>query len=624
MSVLIKTATTVEYNSNLYPVEHWRQLRRFAVGRERDPRGLFQLTDDKWDVWPYALNGMPSRAPSFRLDFGRYKTFLKLYLKWYCYFNILGKAGRLTVGLRTLSGCLVHADRYISEQGFRSVDDLASTASFRFLWDAQIKTDQAGELPLSQNAVTIQSGTRIFWQRVRVAFGVPPIVPPVAPHTRVKPIDFAADRSKVIPGHVIRQLANKLALHREKKELLRRLDHLRLCVLMLAICLGRRINEILLSPRGSGNDGPLSRHPSNAGSPEGSLWFQFLPNKDGPSDKVFISPEWEDVALYCVHTLVKYGDEIRRHVPPEEWGLLILVSRLNSTYGRCTPARDYDEKITVIKNPVRGEAIGAAAYQAHALAYPTFYSWLTKGGKVKGLFKRWAITEDGLADGPAYRLAPSFTRHSRQNALALDPHVSTPALQRDLNHREPDTHLTYQHNLREINDSLLEKIQEGKLMGRGAEWLSELLGDKTGSAPTRSGFKPGCPGSLTPRMRTLIKSNPEFVQINRVPEGICASPYGPAGCSEFLKCTCAAERGCQFFAVDVDDAWMLQALNDKAAEGRRLQQESASAGKVVQAQKRDTQARRTEELRDEAIRRASAETLATLRRLQTEVEEKGL
>jgi hypothetical protein len=339
---------------------------------------------------------------------------------------------------------------------------------------------------------------------------------------------------------------------------------------------------------------------------------------------VFISPEWEDVALYCVRTLIKYGDEIRPHAPPEERGLLILVSRLNSTYGRCAQAQDYDEKIIVIKHTDRDEVTDATVYQAQGLAYPTFYSWLTKGGKVKGILKRWGITEDGLADGPAYQLSPGFTRHSRQNALALDPHVSTPALQRDLNHREADTHLTYQHCLGEANDSLLKKIKEGKLMGRGAEWLSELLGLETQTSPRHHAFKPGCPSPIPPRVLALIKSNLEFVRHNRVPEGICVSPQGPGGCAEFLNCTSGAEGGCHCFAVDVDDPQMLRALNDKAAEERRLQQESASAGKVVQAQKRDTHARRTEELRDEAMRRASKETLAELRRWQAEVREKGL
>jgi hypothetical protein len=626
VSSLSETATTVEFGQYDYPVEHWRQLERFAVGEEceSDPRGLFRLTDDRWETWPYALNPMPSRAKEFRLYFGRFRTFLKLYVKWYCYSEILGRGGSLTVTLSTLTSSLVRADRYISEQGFRSIDEIASSAAFRSLWEAQIRTPVGDALMLPRSAVAVQENTRAFWQGVKMGFGVPHIIPPTAPHNRPKPGEFAADRSKVIPVHVIRRLSNVLGLHREKKELLSRFDHLRLCVLMLAICLGRRMNEILWSPRGSGGDGPLIRYPSKAGSPEGSLWFEFLPNKGGPGNKVLISPEWEDLALYCVRSLVRYGDEVRQFAAPEERGLLILVSSLNSTNWINRRYRSYEETITLVKPPGRVESKNAAVGRTYGLKSRNFNSWINGDGRFKGVMELWGITEDGSADGPVYRLLPSYTRHTRHDAVAVDPHVSSTALQRDLNHREPDTQFTYQHSLDETNDSLLEKIRAGKLMGRGAEWLSELLGLETQTSPERHAFKPGRPSLVPPRVLALIKSNPEFVQRNRVPQGICASPHGPAGCSEFLNCTSAAEGGCYCFTVDVDDPRMLQALKDKAAEERRLQQESASAGKVVQSQKRDTQARRTEVLRDEALRRASQETLAKLRGWQNEVEEKGL
>lgn len=627
MSSLINTVTTVEFGQYDYPVEHWRQLERFAVGEECecDPRGLFRLTDDRWDTWPYALNPMPSRAQIFRLYFGRFRTFLKLYVKWYCYSKILGRAGNLTRTLSSITASLIRADRYISDQGFRSIDEIASSAAFRSLWDAQIKAPVGEALPLPRSAVAVQENSRAFWQGVRIGFGVPHIIPPIAPHIRPKPGEFAADRSKIIPVHVIRRLSNVLGLHREKKELLRRFDHLRLCVLMLAICLGRRIEEILLSPRGSGGDGPLVRYPSKAGSPEGSLWFEFLPNKGGPVDKVLISPEWEDVALYCVRSLVKYGDEIRHFAVPEEQGLLILVSPLKGTYGMSAKLRGDEEKLTVVTPPGRDESKGAAIGRAYGLRYGSFNQWVNGDRRsVKGVMELWGITVDGPADSAIYRLLSSYTRHTRHTALAVDPHVSSAALQRDLNHREPDTQIAYQHCLDEANDSLLEKIKAGKLMGRGAEWLSELLGLETESSPERHAFKPGCPSPIPPRVLALIKNYPEFVQLNRVPKGICASPHGPAGCTEFLNCTSAAEGGCHCFMTDVDDPQTLGALNDEASEERRLQQESAAAGKVVQAQKRDTQARRAEELRDEAMRRASEETLSKLRGWQTEVEEKGL
>ena len=332
--MLTKTVTTIEFESNLFPVSHWKQLRRFAVGDERDPRGLFCLTDDKWDTWPYAANGTPSEALRFRVHFKRFRTFLKLYVKWYCYQMLLGKSGNQRVHLMNLATTLVHADRYISEHSFKSIDDIASGAVFQALWDAQLKEPIETISPHAHSAVYRQERTHAFWQRIQIEFGTPYMVPPIAPYITVMPAKFAEDRSKLIPEHVIKQLTNKLGLHRENKDPLTQFDHLRLCVLILSICLGRRINEILLSPRGEGSDGPLSRYPSQSGPPEGSLRFQFTPNKGGPADRVFISPEWEELAIYCVTELVKYSDEVRHVAVSEEHGLLILVSLINWTRGR--------------------------------------------------------------------------------------------------------------------------------------------------------------------------------------------------------------------------------------------------------------------------------------------------
>jgi hypothetical protein len=134
----VKTVSTIEFESNFYPVSHWKLLQRFAVGDERDPRGLFCLTDDKWDAWPYAVNGIPSNALRFRFDFGRFQTFLKLYAKWHCYQLIIGRPGNLYITSARLPQQLFHADKYISEQGFRSIDDIASSVVFEFLWKAQL------------------------------------------------------------------------------------------------------------------------------------------------------------------------------------------------------------------------------------------------------------------------------------------------------------------------------------------------------------------------------------------------------------------------------------------------------------------------------------------------------
>lgn len=603
MTTLTTAVTTAEFESNRFPVSHWERLRHFAIGDKRDPRGLFCLTDDMWDTWPYAVNGIPSHARLFRFHFGRFQTFLKLYAKWYCYQLLLGRPGDLRPHFATLPAQLMFADTYISGRGFRSIDELCSSHVFEALWKAQLKEPYGDVTPRPRTAVFTQVATRSFWQRIRIEFSTAFTVPPIAPHIKVKPAEFAADRSKLIPEHVIKRLTNKLALHREQKEILVPFDHLRLCVIMLIICLGRRVNEILLSPRGEGPDGPLSRYPSRSGAPEGALWFHFTPNKRGPADNVFISPEWEDIALYCVRELVKYSDEVRHLATPEEQEQLILVSLANSTKG-------WHAKSTPL--------------QAYSLTYSNFNAWLNGIERRTGILTRWNITADGTPDGPIYRFLTNYARHTRQSALALDSEISPLARQQDLNHQDLDMQFAYQHRLRENNDALLEKIKEGKLLGRGLEWLSELLGVKTQGASPQTGYKVGGPAPMSPRMQALVINNPKFIQRNRVPCGICTWPQGPGGCAEFLNCTSAEEGGCHYFVVDVSDVQMLNELNEKADDDRQLHLASASAGRVVQAQRRKTLASRTEDLRNEAMRRASEVTLAKLRIIRNKIDEEGL
>ena len=381
---------------------------------------------------------------------------------------------------------------------------------------------------------------------------------------------------------------------------------------------------MLFAPRGSGPDGPLSRRPSKGGSPEGSLWFQFLPNKEGPAHQSLISPGWENVTQYCVRELVKYSDEVRRFAPPEEQKLLILVSPLNLTRGsqfRYSPAAIGE---FVIKYPDVGLQPIKSIHRADALKYVNFTSWLNGTSEMKGILHLWGITEDGTANSPVYRLLPSFMRHTRQSALDLDPQISWKAKQSDLNHRDPNVQMVYQHCLREHNDTLLEKIRDGKLFGRGLDWLSELLGVDIKRPISGPGCKPRRPSLMTPQMRDLIRNNPLFLQPNRVPEGICVLPQGPRGCAEFLNCTSAEEGGCHSFVIDLSDAQMLHELDKRANQERRLHQESMTAGRVVQAQKREAIAQRTEEFRAEAMRRTTKEVLLELRLLQGEVEESGL
>jgi hypothetical protein len=600
---IYENVTAVEYESNLFPVSHWRRLSGFAVGDERDPLGLFRLTDDMWEAWQYAKNGVPSNACLFRFHFSRFQTFLKLYAKWYCLQVLLERPRDLRSHHAGLPAQLMYADSYIAERGFRSVDDISVSQVFGALWKAQIKKPYENTIPCPRSAVFTQVATRSFWQRLIVEFDVGILVPPTAPYLKRKPAEFAADMSKLIPEHVIKRLTNKLGLHRDGHEVLSRFDHLRLCVLMLEICLGRRMQEVLLAPRGEGPKGPLRRYPSRRAASEGALWFQFTPNKHGPKDQVFISPKWEDIALYCVHELIKYGDEVRHLAPPEERGLLVLVSRANTT---------------------KGEHVKSASGAAYGLTYVNFNQWLNGTWKRKGVLTRWGITANGAEDGSVYRLRTSYSRHTRQSALVLDPKISSQARQQDLNHQDRDMQFAYQHRLRENNDALLEKIKEGKLIGRGVEWLSELFGiDLLAMAPQPC-YMPGRPSPMSPRMQALVRNNPLFVRQNRVPCGVCVLPQGPGGCAEFLNCTSAGKGGCHFFVVDVGNPQMLHELRVKASEERRQQLESASSGRLVQAQKRAVTAGRTEDLRDEAIRRATQETLDDLREIQKTIDEGGL
>src|SRR6266545_869249 len=85
-----------------YPASHWEELHCFLEGCEQDPKGFFHLADDVWNVWAYAANGRLSQASASRIHFGHLRSFLKPYVKWYCYQRLL--TGNLTsqYTLRTL------------------------------------------------------------------------------------------------------------------------------------------------------------------------------------------------------------------------------------------------------------------------------------------------------------------------------------------------------------------------------------------------------------------------------------------------------------------------------------------------------------------------------------------
>ncbi len=510
-----------------YPKSHWDELSRFVVGNERDPKDLFYLVDDIWDAWPYAARGRPSQTLEYRIHFGNLRSCLKPYIKWYCYQSLIGGGKKGVSTLKKLPYQLALADAYLVEHDITSLDELASPSVFEGVWNALLPPEEEEQVFRPYKAVGKQQATHHFWEYLCIQFGSPQSVPPVAPHVQRSPTASAADESKTIPFAVINQLGNKLGLHREGKDLLNRFHLLRLCVLVLTLTTGRRIDEVLTAPRGSGPEGPLTYYPAKGASPQGELWFQFSPNKNGPQDHVYISPQWCDITRYCVQTLIRFSDEVRDMAHPSEQGFLILVSPWNFTFGEGAAqlqARQESDDITIMRNQRgRVKQKRASLNRATGVSYNLLHNWLhgTKGarGSVTGILERWNITVDGLPNGEIYQLQTHQGRHTRQTALARDPQVSLVVRQQDLNVANLDTQFAYQHVLREQNEALLQKAREGQLLGPAMPWLTELLGASYQNAEPQSRFQPGQPSFLPERWRHLVATNPQFLQFNRVPCG---------------------------------------------------------------------------------------------------------
>jgi hypothetical protein len=269
------TAPTFEVKADSrvhrYAMPHWQILRPFIEGTEQDPKGSFFLTEDVWDLWTYAQQGTPSYRSRYRLRFDGLHSFLKPFVKWHCYQRLLQQPGDLRTGLRNIPYQLRRSDDYLIEHEYSSLDDLAPPTIFEDLWTALLPPK---EPPFTYHDVRLQAATRSFWLHLSVVFGLPLWVPPIAPHVYARPAETGLDESSLIPQPIIAQLANKLALHRDGTCQLNRFHHLRLCVLLLSICLGRRITEVLLAPRGDGLDGPLTVYPARGKEKDGGLWFR--------------------------------------------------------------------------------------------------------------------------------------------------------------------------------------------------------------------------------------------------------------------------------------------------------------------------------------------------------------
>jgi hypothetical protein len=543
-------AAYVNFGGFDYTAAHWESLRPFLEGDERDPKNSFRLVDDVWEAWRYAVNGRPTEASAYRFRFGHFRSWLKPYVKYYCYARLMGRADGHTTSAASLPYVLTLADAYITKTRCASLDVLAIPAIFEDLWDAQHTEVEKKEGESRKETVLkssrIQEKTRPFWCFMSSRYGAPQVVPATR-RPATSPAEVGRDKSKLIPVAVVRQCVNKLALHRCGISVLNRYHHLRLCVLILLICLGRRIDEVLASHRGAGPDGPLERYPCrhDKGEPETALWFRFSPNKGGPSEWVYISPQWEDIALYCVRELVKYGDEVRQFAAPEERHLLMLVSTWNWTslnFSRRARIADENQdfrRLGACGGVTRLNCFRKIKKHTTALGYPYFYNWLngTPNRNSTGVMQEWHITEDGTYDGQIYRMRTHHARHTRQSIISSDPLVSFLTKQRDLNHSDPNMQFAYQHVLDEQNEILMKKVVENPLAGNSADALSDLLDpvEEDSESSKEFNYTPGPIKLITPRWKRLLDNNPNYFQRNQGPLGICEEPEGVENCTTYQE-----------------------------------------------------------------------------------------
>ncbi|HZU70499.1 MAG TPA: hypothetical protein VFA09_24720 [Ktedonobacteraceae bacterium] len=634
MSVDSKQILSDSSRNHRYPTSHWNELSRFITGDERDPKNLFYLASDVWDAWQYAAHGAPSQPGYYRFHFANLHSFLKPYVKWHCYQRLLACNDVLSAYTIAIPNVLKRADTYLIDHHCESCDDIALESDFRALWNAQLLPLKNNDAAAFRDRVRVQTHSRSFWKHLRMHFGFPRVIFPVAPHEKKRPGESALDTHQVIPMPVISQFFNKLALHREAREKLNRFHHLRLCVLILNFALGRRIGEVLTAPRGTGPQGPLVYYPARGSGPKGALWFQFSPNKHGPQNRVYVSGKWEDIVTYCVTELIRYGDEVRDAAPVEEREFLILISHWNLTCGpsaiRAFPRENIDEFRSSRKYK-GGPPESQIQKDARVLSYDAFQHWLHGTHGELGILERWNITADGSADGEIYRLRTHQARHTRQSAIASDPKVPILSRQRDLNHTDRNMQSHYQHNAREQNMILLEKAKNGELVGPATDWFSTLFGTDYQDSERKPRFRSGQPKPIPPRWRNLIQNNPQFMQPNRVSCGYCWLPQGPAACDDYLNCTTAEDGGCRWFATDPQNAEMLIQITKTVRAHQQQEQESIRSGHEVQAEQHGILSRRAEALEIEALSRCDLEALPESsqdlkERLKTrlqEIQEKG-
>jgi hypothetical protein len=337
-------------------------------------------------------------------------------------------------------------------------------------------------------------------------------------------------------------------------------------------------------------------------------------------------------AFVCCHALslsersslnsfLFYSDEVRHLAVPEEQTLFILISAWNLTSGAqsfASPAteQDTDYEYCQLNSSNARRRLQKTLPAAKAMTYHVFLHWLsghsrgTQGPRASSIFEHWGITVDGQASSPMYFMYTQQARHTRQSVLAEDPNIAPLTRQRDLNHTSRDMQMVYQHHLQKANAKLRERVASHQLHGLGTRWLEQCLGLMEPDA--QNAFREGTPHSFDARWQALLVNNPQFVQANRVPCGLCAFPQGPEGCPEFMHCTEATDEGCAWFLTDPDDIQMQRELHHRSREHRARQQESQTLGRTVQAHKYGVMAKRTERLRDEALQKTSEEVRRAL------------
>lgn len=553
---------------HLYPKSHWPLLAPFVVGDRWDPKHVFLLSADRWEVWRYAAESRRRDKGIYCFRFGTMRTFLQPYVKRYIYLKIIG-SGVVRGSHFPLPYELKAAEDFLIANGIEALDGLADSSVFLAMWESMRRPDADGS-PDSRSSAGHQERTRPFFAHLHREFSVPSDPPPTVIYRRRGTAEIAADSTQLIPPAVSRQLVMLLRQHREGSAVLDNHDHLRLCVLVVALALGLRAGEVLGIPRGSGDNGPLTTTDAKDGGTD--LWCDYFPEKRGRRIPALVGRSWEDIGRYCISELMRYGDEVRDLAAPDEADCLILVSPVNGTFA------DRHNRLKWRTEFRTREQLGEEAV-ARGLGYNTFWSWLSGGTPSMAAMRRLGITVDGEADGEPYHLKLHQFRHTRSTQGAISNEVRHLALQRDLNHTSRDMHLQYQHGLSHLVRDLSEKEASGQLLGRGVEWMRVMRGSRDGDA----GFAAGTPGAADLRFQLALSKNPGILQVNRVPCGYCTLPQGPTACPEMLKCLSAEEDGCAWFVTDPTDPDQLNELRERLNRTEREVLDATRSGRKVAA-----------------------------------------